>query len=254
MFNQFDQSDKSTTSILQQSYNNAFIETPSYNFISPEAAKLPPVIVNRKQQRCICCGTISEIEYINNGLSYADQEQLDSQQTLHNKYSLEFPPAGTGQEFVYQQEGYCAACFPITEQKLASPGQAVYKLCSQLVGADARVINDISLLLDENKDINDYLTSYRRISETLITEIKALLDETDAETFEAYVGRSMNMFDTLSNKMFNEYTVLFPTHDTPKDYFFIKSSIKRQNVLTFLQIPRIYKVDQLITELSLTIS
>lgn len=252
MLNQFEQSDKSLTSLLQQSYNNAFSETPSYNFVAPTAAKLPSVIIDRKQQHCLSCGSINEIEYINYGHSYADHEHLVLQQSLHDKFGLVFPPAGNTQEFVYQQEGYCLNCFPATEQSLTTTGQSIYKLCSQLVGADSRVITDITRLLDEDKDIHDYLDTYRKTSENLITEIKVLLDEIVADDFDAYVGRPMNMLDSLCSKMFNEYTILVPIQDTPEDYFFIKSSIKKQNVLTFLQLPRINTVEQVRTELTLT--
>lgn len=252
MFNQFNPSDKSATSLLQQAYNNAFIETPSYNFLAPSAAKMPAVLVDSKQQHCINCGCINEVQYVKTGSSYADHEQLALQKILHEKYNLDFPHSGEIQEFTFQQEGYCTNCFPMVEKSLSNPGQLLYKLCSRLVGADAMVLSDVILLLDADKEIHDYLAAYRETSEALIAEIKALLSEITSDSFEAYVGRPMNLFDSLSLKMFNEYTVLAPIQGTPEDFFFVKGSIKKTNVLNFLQLPRIYTVEQLLNELNLT--
>ena len=68
------------------------------------------------------------------------------------------------------------------------------------------------------------------------------------DTWQAYAARSTGVYESMNDKMYHEYTVIFPKPGMiPEDYY-IYRSIEKSRVRMFLDQPRIESLEELLTE------
>jgi len=68
------------------------------------------------------------------------------------------------------------------------------------------------------------------------------------EEWKAYAARSTAVFESMNDKMYHEYTVVFPAPgQLPEDYY-IYRTIEKKRVLMFLEQPRIETLEELLME------
>lgn len=256
----------STSEILEQFYNYVFGEVPSYHFTVPKSPAFIPAVIPGKESRCLHCGKIIATAYENRGELYLDKTRLIQQQQLYSKYGLPFPDIAQGIPLVYQQEGYCTECFPVIQKKSREAAQSVYSLCSQIIRRDTRLTPALTALakqklpsavitkekmrslLSADKSIQTMLQQYRQQRQSLTASVTNLLDKIGSPQLEAYVGKPLNILESMSGSIYNEYTAAIPAKDTPNEYFFIKATIKKSSVKDFLELPRIDSVEKYLAE------
>ena len=72
--------------------------------------------------------------------------------------------------------------------------------------------------------------------------------ESRPDTWQAYAARSTGVYESMNDKMYNEYTVIFPKPGMiPEDYY-IYRSIEKSRVQMFLEQPRIESLEELLME------
>lgn len=254
----------STSEILGQAYNYAFLEIPSYHFIVPKRPAFIPATVTGKESRCLHCGKIIATAYKNHGELYLDNTRLDRQKQLYSKYGRSFPAIEAGDPLIYQQEGYCYECFPAVQKELNETAQSIYAICSQLIQGDTGLIptalaglaippagttkEDLEASVAADESVQEVLQQYRRQCQNLIAAAADLLAQIATSKLEAYVGKSLNIPESMSDSIYNEYTVAMPAEDTSDEYFFVKATIKKANVENFLKLSRIDSVEKFLAE------
>ena len=68
------------------------------------------------------------------------------------------------------------------------------------------------------------------------------------DTWQAYAARSTGVYESMNDKMYHEYTVIFPKPGMiPEDYY-IYRSIEKSRVQMFLEQPRIESLEELLME------
>jgi len=278
------QHELSITDNLQKVFEYAFIEPTSYHFVFPKADKFVPIKITKKEYRCLHCGEMMEVFFKERDFVYIEKVRLDRQQWLYDKLELQFPNVELGEPLVYLQEGYCKKCFSAHLQNTENVSQFISNICSDLNKADVQVVDRSKGLMDatvrqwlagiasidqlSGYDLSNYISirsvisqvigstealtkcvnDYRQETDKLIKTAVLHLAKITEEKFEAYVGYPINAFDSMSDTLYNEYTVLFPEDDTLSEKFYVKLPVRKERVLAFLEQKRIDDVSVLMNE------
>ncbi|MBQ1622595.1 MAG: hypothetical protein II093_09115, partial [Selenomonas sp.] len=212
--------------------------------------------------------------------------KLAAERRTYDKLGLDFPTMGrivAGEPFVNEAVGYCAACAKERLGASEDPAQRVVNLAQQLHRADALVVTaarlamegalrrwlaaadaetlrrfDVSTLektrdlicavmLDDTAGAEQALADYRAVvrhAQENCAQLLALLPE----VFTASVARSTHAPESMSDKVYHEYTVAFAAADAPREEFYFPRRIEKQRLSMFLEQPRVASLAELFSE------
>ncbi|GBG57235.1 hypothetical protein SPFL3102_00165 [Sporomusaceae bacterium FL31] len=269
---------------LQNVFNYVFVQTSMYHFIVPKADKYVAVNIYKKICRCMECEATFEVDFNYNGAVHIEKSRLQAQQGLYDRLGLTFPKIEDGEPFIYNQVGYCDSCFSERLQNQMDSKQAAYNLCRQINQLDKQFVLNAVAVMDQVvlkwlesikslEQLTEYdLTSYLSIREILSTVIASdeavanyigsykmqfaeltqrltgYLDEFNDNKFTAIVGKPLNIYESLADDIYNEYTVLFPVESTLDLEFYSESQIQKDRIIMFLEQIRIDHGGRLIQE------
>ena len=269
---------------LQNVFNYVFVQTSMYHFIVPKADKYVAVNIYKKICRCMECEATFEVDFNYNGAVHIEKSRLQAQQGLYDRLGLTFPKIEDGEPLIYTQVGYCDSCFSERLQNQKDSKQAAYNLCRQINQLDKQFVLNAVAVMDQAvlkwfesikslEQLTEYdLTSYLSIREILSTVIASdeavanyigsykmqfaeltqrltgYLDEFNDNKFTAIVGKPLNIYESLADDIYNEYTVLFPVESTLDLEFYSESQIQKDRIIMFLEQIRIDHGERLIQE------
>lgn len=274
------------TDHLLNVFNYAFVETAPYNFFIPREDKYVAVNLPKKMYHCLDCQMTLEIHYNQSGVVYFSKERFEQQRALYEKCDLIFPSAEeikAGKAFVYHEEGYCSAC---ANKNLAQKeiGQSVYNQCFRLHQMDEALLEEAKLqmgncvkdwlngitesaqlmkydlstypalkdlvcaiILDDLAKVEQCVKSYVAQTQQIISEVYAKLDAA-AEKWQAYAARPVRIYESMSDELYHEYTVVFPVKETPNQIFYVYKTMEKSRVKMFLEQTRIQTTEELVAE------
>ncbi|MBQ1868289.1 hypothetical protein [Selenomonas sp.] len=275
------------TDNLLNVFNYCFVETVPYAFFKPNPERDIPVKLVGKEYHCECCGKVSTVKYNERPLTYYSKGKLAQERRIYDKLGKEFPFMGEiedGAPFTNAAIGLCAECAKKEVLTADSPEQMAVNLSGQLHRADellvakARAAMEKSLadwlakvekpedflqynltdfnalrdficavMLEDTSPVEAILREYREEIAGIETKLRGLL-ETLPESWKAYAARSTAVFESMNDKMYHEYTVVFPAPgQMPEDYY-IYRTIEKKRVLMFLEQPRVEELEELLME------
>ena len=271
---------------LESVYEYCFVETVPYAFFKPNPARDIAVNLRAKEYRCPACGKVTRVPYRYHGDTYFSKGKLAAERRTYDKLGLDFPTMGriaAGEPFVNEAVGYCAACAKERLGASEDPAQRVVNLAQQLHRADALVVTaarlamegalrrwlaaadaetlrrfDVSTLektrdlicavmLDDTAGAEQALADYRAVvrhAQENCAQLLALLPE----VFTASVARSTHAPESMSDKVYHEYTVAFAAADAPREEFYFPRRIEKQRLSMFLEQPRVASLAELFSE------
>lgn len=276
----------SITDDLFNVFNYAFVETAPYSFFIPTREKYVAVNLPKKVYNCLACGNTLEVQYNQNGVVYFSKERFEEQRLMYEKRGLEFPDKKAikaEEPFVYQAEGYCECCgqriLAIDDRK-----QMISNLCLEIHRRDEKILEDArkimgncvkdwlatiqessqlsqydlssytslqnllcAVILENQSELKNCAEIYRTVMIDQITKVQNLLDSV-GEKWEAYAIRPTSIYESMSDELYHEYTVVFPVKETVNQYFYVNKSIEKKRVKMFLDQRRIQTVEELICE------
>lgn len=277
---------ESLTDNLFNIYNYAFVETAPYGFFVPKRDKYVAVNLKKKIYHCLDCDCELTVRYKERGAVYFSKERLEKQRQMYDKRGLTFlskKQLKALEELVYHEEGYCEKCaVKLTTQ--ADDGQYVYNKCRELHIVDEQLIvkarelmsiqfktwlagiteaaqleqYDLSTdeairsvicaaILTDTGELAKALEEYKEVSSRLINEINSLIGRLDM-SWEVYAARPTCIYESMSDDIYHEYTIIFPADDTEKREFFVKKMIDKNRVAMFVEQLRVGSVDELLLE------
>ena len=71
------------------------------------------------------------------------------------------------------------------------------------------------------------------------------------EKFRAYAVRPTRAPESMSDKLYHEYTIAFPADDAPNELYYIERELEKSRVEMFLAQPRIETIEELRREAGL---
>jgi hypothetical protein len=274
------------TDNLLNVYNYAFVETAPYGFFVPKSDKYVAVNVKRKIYHCLECQKKITVNYKERGVVYFTGERFKKQRALYEKRGLKFlsdEEIAAEKELVYHDEGYCKECAKIVLSK-KSKAQTAYNLCRELhlldeklvaeardlmgksvkrwlgalddseklVGFNLSTEDDIrdlicQVILDDTAAVAACLDAYKKESRRLINEINGKVSRLDME-WDVFAARPTGIYESMSDELYHEYTVLFPADGTISQDFFVKKTVKRERAEMFLSQRRIDTIEELFSE------
>lgn len=275
------------TDNLLNIFNYSFVETVPYEFFKPRPERDIAVKLVDKEYHCAGCGKVTHVVYQERPLTYFSKGKLREQQAIYEKLGKRFPTQeeiAEGQPFTNEAIGYCRDCAAkdILQDKAA--GQRVCNLALELHGEDELVVakaraamegalkkwlagiesadaflqyglgdfnavRDLicSVMLQDTAEEEAVLAAYTEKVAAIKEEIGNLL-ESLLDTWQAYATRSTGVYESMNDKMYHEYTVIFPKPGMiPEDYY-IYRSIEKSRVQMFLEQPRIESLEELLME------
>ncbi len=271
---------------LESVYEYCFVETVHYAFFKPNPARDIAVNLRAKEYRCPACGKVTRVPYRYHGDTYFSKGKLAAERRTYDKLGLEFPMMGriaAGEPFVNEAVGYCAACAKERLGASEDPAQRVVNLAQQLHRADALVVTaarlameealrrwlaaadaetlrqfDVStpektrdlicaIMLDDTAGAEQALADYRAVVRH-VQETCAQLLSLLPEVFTASVARSTHAPESMSDKVYHEYTVAFAAADAPREEFYFPRRIEKQRLSMFLEQPRVASLAELFSE------
>ena len=271
---------------LESVYEYCFVETVPYAFFKPNPARDIAVNLRAKEYRCPACGKVTRVPYRYHGDTYFSKGKLAAERRTYDKLGLEFPTMGriaAGEPFVNEAVGYCAACAKERLGASEDPAQRVVNLAQQLHRADALVVTaarlameealrrwlaaadaetlrqfDVStlektrdlicaIMLDDTAGAEQALADYRAVVRH-VQEICAQLLSLLPEVFTASVARSTHAPESMSDKVYHEYTVAFAAADAPREEFYFPRRVEKQRLSMFLEQPRVASLADLFSE------
>lgn len=275
------------TDNLLNVYNYCFVETVPYAFFKPNPERDIPVKLVDKEYHCEACGKVTNVRYNPRPLTYFSKGKLAQQRRVYDALGKEFPFMGqltAGTPFTNEAVGLCRAC--AAEQVLTgeTPEQQVVNLSEQLHRADELVVAKARAAMEKSLtdwldkvekpevflqyDLADFaalrdficavmledtaaeaaiLREYREQIAAIEAKLQQLLEGLPEE-WKAYAARSTAVFESMNDKMYHEYTVVFPAPgQLPEDYY-IYRTIEKKRVLMFLEQPRIETLEELLME------
>lgn len=269
---------------LQNVFDYVFVQTSMYHFIVPKADKYVAVNIYKKICRCMECEAAFEVDFNYNGPVHIERSRLDAQRGLYDRMGLSFPKIEDGEPLIYNQVGYCDTCFSERLKNQKDSKQTAYNLCRQINHLDKQFILNAVEVMDQvvlkwldsiksSEQLSEYnLTSYLSIREALSTVIAGdeavasyigsyktkfaeltqrltgLLEEFNDNKFTAIVGKPLNVYESLADDIYNEYTILFPVESTSNFEFYSESQIQKDRIIMFLDQIRIDNGESLIQE------
>lgn len=271
---------------LEGVYEYCFVETVPYAFFKPNPARDIAVNLRAKEYRCPVCGKVTRVPYRYHGDTYFSKGKLAAERRTYDKLGLEFPTMGriaAGEPFVNEAVGYCAACAKERLGASEDPAQRVVNLAQQLHRADALVVTaarlameealrrwlaaadaetlrqfDVStlektrdlicaIMLDDTAGAEQALADYRAVVRH-VQETCAQLLSLLPEVFMASVARSTHAPESMSDKVYHEYTVAFAAADAPREEFYFPRRVEKQRLSMFLEQPRVASLADLFSE------
>lgn len=271
---------------LESVYEYCFVETVPYAFFKPNPARDIAVNLRAKEYRCPACGKVTRVPYRYHGDTYFSKGKLAAERRTYDKLGLEFPTMGriaAGEPFVNEAVGYCAACAKERLGASEDPAQRVVNLAQQLHRADALVVTaarlameealrrwlaaadaetlrqfDVStpektrdlicaIMLDDTAGAEQALADYRAVVRH-VQEACARLLSLLPEVFTASVARSTHAPESMSDKVYHEYTVAFAAADAPREEFYFPRRVEKQRLSMFLEQPRVASLADLFSE------
>ncbi|QJW48487.1 hypothetical protein HA075_24150 [bacterium BFN5] len=269
---------------LQKVFDYVFVQTSMYHFIVPKADKYVAVSIYKKICRCTECEATFEVGFNYIGPVHIEKTRLDAQRDLYDKLGLAFPKIEDGEPLIYNQVGYCDTCFGERLKNQNDSKQVVYNLCRQINYLDKQLILHAVDVMDQVvlrwlesikslERLTEYnLTSYLSIRDVLstviagdeaiasyissykmqFTELKQCLtgyiNKFNDDKFTAVVGKPLNVYESLADNIYNEYTTLFPVESTLDLEFYSESQIQKDRIIMFLDQMRIDNGGSLIQE------
>lgn len=237
----------SITSNLAQAFHYSFVETVPYAFFKPNPARDIAVNLVAKEYRCQACGRITRVTYRNEGVTYYSKGKLAEERRIYDQLGLRFPYMGeidAGKAFTNEAVGYCEACAQGKILGSMEPTQRAYNLAELLHTADTLV------LAHAKDDAEEALAAYRGLVQEVQAQEKELLAKLP-ERFRAYAARSTRAPESMSDKLYHEYTIAFPKDDAPNEVYYIERELEKARVEMFLAQPRIESVEELRREAGL---
>ena len=271
---------------LDSVYEYCFVETVHYAFFKPNPARDIAVNLRAKEYCCPACGKVTRVPYRYHGDTYFSKGKLAAERRTYDKLGLEFPMMGriaAGEPFVNEAVGYCAACAKERLGASEDPAQRVVNLAQQLHRADALVVTaarlameealrrwlaaadaetlrqfDVStlektrdlicaIMLDDTAGAEQALADYRAVVRH-VQETCAQLLSLLPEVFTASVARSTHAPESMSDKVYHEYTVAFAAADAPREEFYFPRRVEKQRLSMFLEQPRVASLADLFSE------
>ena len=271
---------------LDSVYEYCFVETVPYAFFKPNPARDIAVNLRAKEYCCPACGKVTRVPYRYHGDTYFSKGKLAAERRTYDKLGLEFPTMGriaAGEPFVHEAVGYCAACAKERLGASEDPAQRVVNLAQQLHRADALVVTaarlameealrrwlaaadaetlrqfDVStlektrdlicaIMLDDTAGAEQALADYRAVVRH-VQETCAQLLSLLPEVFTASVARSTHAPESMSDKVYHEYTVAFAAADAPREEFYFPRRVEKQRLSMFLEQPRVASLADLFSE------
>ena len=271
---------------LDSVYEYCFVETVPYAFFKPNPARDIAVNLRAKEYCCPACGKVTRVPYRYHGDTYFSKGKLAAERRTYDKLGLEFPTMGriaAGEPFVNEAVGYCAACAKERLGASEDPAQRVVNLAQQLHRADALVVTaarlameealrrwlaaadaetlrqfDVStlektrdlicaIMLDDTAGAEQALADYRAVVRH-VQETCAQLLSLLPEVFTASVARSTHAPESMSDKVYHEYTVAFAAADAPREEFYFPRRVEKQRLSMFLEQPRVASLADLFSE------
>ena len=217
---------------------------------------------------------------------YFSKGKLAAERRTYDKLGLDFPTMGrivAGEPFVNEAVGYCAACAKERLGVSEDPAQRAVNLAQQLHRADALVATAARLAMEEalrrwlaaadaetlrqfdvstlektrdlicaimlddtagpEQALADYRAVVRHVQETCAQLLASL-----PEVFTASVARSTHAPESMSDKVYHEYTVAFAAADAPREEFYFPRRVEKQRLSMFLEQPRVASLAELFSE------
>ena len=275
------------TDNLLNVFNYSFVETAPYSFFVPKKDKYTAVNLVDKIYHCLHCQEAVTVKYHHTGVTYFSKERFDKQKTIYEDLQLAFPTTAeieAEQEFTYHVRGFCPQCAAKELAAAAEPEQAVYNYCFELHKKDENLLvaarecmgevvkkwlagitdssqlmpYDLStyealrdllcaVILEDTTALSELLQDYRRELEKTLMAAEELFEELPAK-WATYTARPTAVYESMSDELYHEYTIVFPEKTTKPQDFFIFRTIEKDRVRMFLQQPRITTLEQLLLE------
>ena len=271
---------------LDSVYEYCFVETVPYAFFKPNPARDIAVNLRAKEYCCPACGKVTRVPYRYHGDTYFSKGKLAAERRTYDKLGLDFPTMGriaAGEPFVNEAVGYCAACAKERLGASEDPAQRAVNLAHQLHRADALVTTaarlameetlrrwlaaadaetlrqfDVStlektrdlicaIMLDDTAGAEQALADYHAVARHVQETCAQLLAQLP-EVFTASVARSTHAPESMSDKVYHEYTVAFAAADAPREEFYFPRRVEKQRLSMFLEQPRVASLAELFSE------
>lgn len=231
----------SITENLAQAFHYSFVETVPYAFFKPNPERDIAVNLRAKEYRCAGCGRVTRVTYRNEGVTYYSKGKLAEERRIYDHLGLHFPYMGeieSGVAFTNEAEGYCQAC---AQEKLLNsmePAQRAYNL------AELLHTEDFVVLAHAKDDAEQALAAYRGLVAEIQEQERELLVKLPAR-FRAYAARPTRAPESMSDKLYHEYTIAFPAADAPNELYYIERELEKARIEMFLAQPRIETIEEL---------
>ncbi|MFV0636016.1 hypothetical protein [Mitsuokella sp. WILCCON 0060] len=275
------------TDNLLNIFNYSFVETVPYAFFKPNPERDIAVRLIDKEYHCPGCGKVTHVVYQQRPLTYFSKGKLAQQRRIYDKLGKHFPTMGeieAGTPFTNEAIGYCRRCAEKGLLQDETPAQRVCNLSQELHAEDELVVakakaameealkkwlagvesaeeflqyglgdfnavRDLicAVMLQDTEPVEKVLADYAQKAASIKAEIEKLLDGLP-DKWKAYAARSTGVYESMNDKMYHEYTVIFPQAGMiPEDYY-IYRAIEKSRVRMFLEQPRIETLEELLTE------
>jgi len=273
------------TDNLLKVFNYAFVESAPYGFFVPKDNAYVAVNLVNKVHHCQKCRKEITVDYHHTGVTYFSRDRYSQQQQVYALLGLDFPaPAeiAAETEFTYHQMGYCTDCAKAELNPADTDAQKLYNLCLELHKRDEALplaartemqtalerwlvqikesaqvtaydlssytaIKDLvcAVILDDVDAVESLLKEYRDGSTALLAQARQLLAKLP-EKFRVYAARSTAVYESMSDEIYHEYTVVFPAEETVPQDFFAERTVEGERAGMFLQQPRISSLEELL--------
>ena len=275
------------TDNLLNVFNYSFVETAPYGFFIPRGDQYVPVNLVDKIYHCLGCGKDVQVKYHHTGVTYFSKDRFEKQKTVYFDLNLPFPSAeevAAEKEFTCHVRGYCEECAEHKLENSLDDEQTAVNLCLQIHKADEDIVRnakeimgdsikswleqitesaqllsyDLStyealrdllcaVIMEDTSVLEQALENYRQNTEKLFAQTEDLMEDLPAQ-WTAYAKRPTAAYESMSDEIYHEYTVVFPEKTTVPQDFFVYRSIEKNKIRMFLQQPRIETKEQLLME------
>ena len=278
----------SLTEQLRKAFLYTFVENVPYAFFIPKADKYVAVNLQDKIYHCEKCSKEVVVRYHNpNGVIYFSKGCLAAQRKNYDSLGKDFPSMGRlegGEPFTNWAIGCCSDCAEREILPSIQPGQRIYNLCETMHRADENLLLQAgmqigellqqslcdptftaeasawelpdlpsvcnlicSIILQRTDLLAPELEAYQKLCGELTAEAQDLL-KTQPDAWKAYTMRPTDLYESMSDELYHEYTVAFPQADTLREEFYLYRSIEKKRVKLFLEQPRIASMETLLLE------
>lgn len=274
------------TDNLLNVYNYSFVETVPYAFFKPNPERDIPVNLVDKEYHCEKCGKVTKVKYQKRPIVYYSKGKLALERKLYDKLGKDFPFMGeieAGIPFTNEAIGLCKDCAAELVLNDDAPEQKIVNLAQELHAADELVVvkaqaamekalkkwlehtsadeflqfnlgdfnavRDLicAVMLDDTAEVAAILAEYDEINKAKTIAIKTIL-EAVPDIWKAYTARPMAVFESMHDKMYHEYSVMFIEPSKDLEDYYIYRPIEKKRVQMFIEQPRIETIEELLTE------